>query len=328
MRSSLFLRKALLAVTLGFVALSAHAEKIRIGYWTSGVSLGFGAVLEAKDFLKQAGVDAEFVRFADVNAPTRALAGNSIDIAFGAAAAGIFSTAADGVPIRIFYASQPADAVFVVPVDSPIKSIGDLRGKKVGMSPAGSSVAAIAGAILSGNYGIKAADFSLVPGNEGRLAQFLVQKQVDAAALRSVTVDQITDLKVRRLGTFGGEWKKLTHSDAVPYIGVGAIRADLITKDPQTVARVLVAFRNALAWGNTHHAEVAQILEKSANLPAADAQIYASHWSDMNRVSFEPIDIDTLKREHQIFVADGTIKGTLPPDLFVTAPYEMSKTMK
>jgi NitT/TauT family transport system substrate-binding protein len=155
-----------------------------------------------------------------------------------------------------------------------------------------------------------------------------VQKQVDAAALRSVTIAQLQELKVRRLGSFGDQWKQLTKSDATPYIGVSAIRSDYLEKHPQDVAKLIAGLRTALAWGATHHNEVAAILQKSANLPANDAQVYAARWSDINRVTFEPIDLETLKREHQIFVDGGVIKGTLPGDLFATGPYLASKSIQ
>lgn len=331
-RFDLFRRAALFAVISGSATLgvvqAAQAEPMRIGYWTSGVSLGFGAVLEAQKFLQQRGLDVTFVHFSDVNAPNRALAANAIDFAFAAPASAVFSTAAEGVPLKIVLATQPADVEFVAPEDSPIKSLADLRGKKVGMSPPGSSVASIATAVLQGNHGIKPTDFSIVPGNEGRLAQFLVQKQVDAAALRSVTIAQLKELKVKHLGSFGGEWKKLTKSDATPYIGVSAIRADYLKQHPQDVAKLIAGMRTALQWGAAHQGDVAAILQKSANLPAEDAQAYAARWSDINRVTFEPIDLETLKREHQIFVDGGVIKGALPADLFDTAPYAASKSIQ
>jgi len=88
-----------------------------------------------------------------------------------------------------------------------------------------------------------------------------------------------------------------------------------------------VAVRNAIAWGSAHPDQVAAILQKSANLPAADAKIYAAHWSELNSVSLEPIDIATLKREQQIFAQDGTIKGALPADVFAPGPYEAAKKM-
>ena len=320
---------AALATTV-FVSFSSQAaDAVRIGYWTSGVSLGYGSVLEAKDFLAKRGIEATFVHFPDVNAPIRALAAGSIDLAFGAPVAGVFSAAAEGVPIKIFAATQPADVQFVVPADSPIKSVAEFKGKKIGMSPTGSSVAVIAGTVLAGNYGIQPSDFSLIGGNESRLAQFLSQKQVDGAALRSLTIDQLDDeLKVKRLGSFADEWKKLTKTDAVPYIGVGAVNAKLVDEHPETVAKVIAALRDTLAWGATHHDEVIGILEKSANLPAKDAKVYVGLWDAMNRVSFEPADIATLKLQHKVFIEGGLVKGELKDDLFATQPYADSKALK
>jgi ABC-type nitrate/sulfonate/bicarbonate transport system substrate-binding protein len=322
------LKHAVLAFTMTLLAGTASAETLRIGYWTSGVSLGLGAVLETGDFLKKVGIDdVRFVHFAEVNAPASGLAANVIDISFSVPATSAFSIAASGVPIKIFGATAPADVTFVADADSPVNSLAELRGKKVGMSPAGSSVALMTAAVLSANYGFKTGDYSLVPGNEARLAQFLLQKQIDAAALRSVTVAQLTELKTKRLGTMVDEWHKLTKSDAMPYLGVGAVRTELIEHDPQTVAKFIVAVRNAIAWGSAHPDQVAAILQKSANLPAADAKIYAAHWSELNSVSLEPIDIATLKREQQIFAQDGTIKGALPADVFAPGPYEAAKKM-
>jgi NitT/TauT family transport system substrate-binding protein len=320
---------AVLAATAVLSLGAQAADKVRIGYWTSGVSLGYGSVLESKDFLAKRGIDAEFVHFPDVNAPLRALAAGSIDLAFGAPLAGVFSTAAEGVPIRIFAATQPADVQFVVPADSAVKSLDELKGKKIGMSPAGSSVAAIAGAVLAGNHGIGANDFSLVGGNESRLAQFLAQKQVEGAALRSVTIAQLDDeLKVKRLGSFAQEWKTLTHSDAVPYIGVGTVTARLVDENPDAVARVIAGLRDTLAWGKAHPDEVVKILKKSANLEEKDARVYVSQWDAMNRVAFEPADIDTLRRQHQVFIEGGLIKGELKDDLFATQPYTQAKNLK
>jgi len=326
MQPYLLAKRVLFAAVMSLLALSAQAAPLRIGYWTSGVSLGLGAVLETGDFLKKAGIDdAHFVHFAEVNAPASGLAANVIDISFSVPGASAFSIAASGVPIRFFGATAPADVTFVAPADSPIESIAQLRGKKIGMSPSGSSVALMTAAVLKANYGFNASEYSLVPGNEARLAQFLMQHQVDAAALRSVTVAQLTEVKTRRLGTLVDEWHKLTKSNAVPYLGVAAARTELIQRDPQSVARLIVAIHNAIVWGNAHPDQVAAILQKVANLPADDARIYAAHWAELNSISFEPIDIDTLKREQQIFAASGAIKGTLPSDVFVTGPYEAAK---
>lgn len=308
--------------------ISMAADKVRIGYWTSGVSLGYGSVLESKDFLKKYGVEAEFVHFPDVNAPLKALASGSIDLAFGAPVAGVFSIASEGVPVKIFAATQPADVAFVVPQSSPITSLNQLKGKKVGMSPAGSSVAVIGTTLLQENAGIAANEFSLVGGNESRLAQFLAQKQVDAAALRTLTLNQLPELKLTVIGTFADEWKKLTNTNALPYIGVGTVRSEFIDKQPQTVAKVVAALRDTLEWGKSHPDEVVKILKAKASLPEDQARAYVNLWDRMNQMSFEQADIDTLKREHAVLVASGSIKGKLDDALFDPRPYIAAKDLK
>lgn len=308
--------------------LSWADDKVRIGYWTSGVSLGYGSVLESQDFLKKRGVDAEFVHFPDVNAPLKALASGSIDLAFGAPVAGVFSIAAEGVPVKIFSATQPADVAFVVPEDSTITELSQLKGKKVGMSPAGSSVAVIGTTLLQENAGIAPNEFSLIGGNEARLSQFLAQKQVDAAALRTLTIKQLPELKLRVLSTYADEWKKLTHSDAVPYIGVGTVRSEFIDKHPEAVSKVVAALSDTLKWGQTHPDEVVEILKAKANLPEDQARTYVSLWDNMNQMSFEPIDIDTLKREHAVLLSSGSIKGELNDNVFDSRPYLASKKLK
>ena len=94
---------AALVAAATLCSFAAHAaDKVRIGYWTSGVSLGYGAVLESGGFLAQRGIDAEFVHFPDVNAPLRALAAGAIGHAF---AAGV-------CPVRIDVPDEEGDCRF------------------------------------------------------------------------------------------------------------------------------------------------------------------------------------------------------------------------
>jgi NitT/TauT family transport system substrate-binding protein len=310
-------------VSLFFVMASSAgaADKVRIGYWTSGVSLGFGAVLEAERFLEKQGLEVEFTHFPDVNAQVLALTSDSIDLSFGTPLAGVFSAAAQGIPIKLFAVTQPADAKFVVPAESPIQSLADFKGKKIGSSPAGSSIAVIASTILARNYGITPADFTLVGGNESRLAQFLAQKQVDGSALRSVTVLQVQDeLKLRVLGDFADEWKKFAGSDAVPYVGSGAVTEKFISAHPETVGKVISALLSAERWGAEHPIEVSDILKK-AGLPEKDARAFVKQWSKMYKLDFSPAVVDSLKLQHAEFVKAGALKGELSADLFVTGPF-------
>lgn len=307
---------------------AALAQKLRVGYWTSGVSLGFGSVLEQGKFLEKEGLEVEFIKFGDVNAPTKAIASNAIDIAIGASAAGALNIAADGLPIKIILGTQIAEAQFAVLADSPVKSFADLKGKKIGMSPPGSATHALAAALLENNYGLKPSDYTVIPGTEPRLAQFLIQKEIDAGAIRSTTVAQMNEVKLRSLGNFLDEWKKLTKSNAVPYIGIGIVHSEYAAKYPDNVVKFIVGMRRAMEFGSKNKAQVADVLQKAANMPADDARAYANLWDNIYRVSFEPADIATLKRMNDIFKAGGTAKKDVPDSAFLADPYNKSKQIK
>src|SRR5262249_58577217 len=133
---------------------AAHAQdKVRIGYWTSGFSVGFGTVLEAGKFVEQQGLVPEYIHFADVNAPSKAILTQSIDVAFAASTPGAFTLSIQGAPIDIVLATQIAEATLVSKDGSPIKSVADLKGKKVGISPVGSATYRIVAALPHKNFG-------------------------------------------------------------------------------------------------------------------------------------------------------------------------------
>jgi NitT/TauT family transport system substrate-binding protein len=307
---------------------TAHAQKIKVGYWTSGFSLGFGAVMEQMKFAEKEGLDVEWVKFAEVNGPTRAIVPQTIDLAFAAPSTASMSIAADGVPVKIVLATQIAEAQIVVPAGSPIKSIADLKGKKVGMSPPGSATHAIVSSVFEG-YGLKGSDYSVVPGNEGRLAQFLLQKEVDAASIRSVTIAQMDDdVKLTRIASVVDEWKKLTKSNAAPILAVTIVHSDYVAKNPEAVAKFIAATRKALEFGSKNKDKVAELLQKSANMKAVDAKAYASQWDGAYMASFEASDVASLKRMHEIRKAAGATKIDPPDSVFLTGPYQRSKKIK
>lgn len=302
-------------------------EKIKVGYWTSGFSVGFGAVLEVGKFLEAQGLAPEFVKFSDVNGPTKALLTHSIDVAFAAPASGAFALGAEGAPIEIVLATQVAEATFVSKQGSPIKTLADLKGKKVGMSPVGSSTYAIAAAVLERNYGLKPTDFTPIPGNEGRLVQFLVQGDVDAASLRAVTIASVPDLKLQVLGSMVDEWKRMTKSSAVPILGVAIVHKDFAHEHPQGVVKFVKGLIEATKFGRSETAKASDILRQTANLDAKDATAYAKLWSQIYQAALEPQDIATLKTMADIFRAGKLIEGAVPDSLYATAPYEQAKQL-
>ncbi|MDP1536213.1 MAG: ABC transporter substrate-binding protein [Burkholderiales bacterium] len=319
----------ILALAALLAAGTAHAQKIKVGYWTSGFSLGFGVVMEQLKFAEKEGLDVEWVKFAEVSGPLRAIVPQTVDLAFAAPSTASMSIAADGVPVKIVLATQIAEAQIVVPAGSPIKNIADLKGKKIGMSPPGSATHAIVSSVLEGNYGLKSTDYNVVPGNEGRLAQFLLQKEVDAASIRSVTIAQMADdTRLTRIASVVDEWKKLTKSAAAPILAVTIVHSDYVAKNPEAVAKFIAATRKALEFGSKNKDRVAELLQQAANMKPADAKAYASQWDGAYMASFEASDVASLKRMHEIRKAAGATKSDPPDAAFLTGPYQRSKQIK
>jgi ABC-type nitrate/sulfonate/bicarbonate transport system substrate-binding protein len=315
------------ALAIGFCAGSAGAqEKVKIGYWTSGFSVGFGTVMEAGKFAEQQGLVPEYIHFADVNAPSKAILTQSIDMAFAAATTGAFTLSIQGAPIDIVLATQVAEATLVSKDGSPIKSVADLKGKKVGMSPVGSATYAIVAALLEKNFGLKPSDYTPVGGNEGQLVSFLQRGDVDAASLRAVTIASVPDLKLQVLGRVVDEWKKMTKADAPPILGSAIVHRNFTKAHPEGTVMLVRALMAATRFGATQTEKTAEMLRQASNLDAKDATSYARLWNDIYIARMEPADVATYKTMAEIFRASGTIEGRVPDSLYLTGPYERAKT--
>jgi NitT/TauT family transport system substrate-binding protein len=323
------LKRITLSGMMFLAALSAaHAaapETIRIGYWTSGFSIGFGAVLENEHILEKHGLAPRYFRFSDVTGPTKALLTHSIDVAFAAPATGAFTLGIQGAPVQIILATQIAEASFVAKEGSPLRTLADLRGKKLGMSPAGSATYAIAAAILERNYGLTTRNFIAVPGNEAPLVNFLTRGDIDAAALRAVTIASLSGVKLKPLGGLVAEWQKMMRNDAVPILGVSLAHRDFLRDHPQGAVNALRAIIEATRFGASEPAKAAAILSRAANLDPRDAKSTVGLWSQIYMARLEPDDVATLKVMADIFRKSGTVEGTVPASLFNSAPYEQAK---
>jgi NitT/TauT family transport system substrate-binding protein len=260
-----------------------------------------------------------------VNGPTKALITHSIDVAFAAPTTGAFTLGAQGAPIEVVLATQIAEATLVAKEGSPIKSITDLKGKKVGMSPVGSATYAIAAAVLEKNYGLKPSDYTPVPGNEGQLVQFLQRGDIDAASLRAVTLASIPDFRLQVLGRLVDEWKKTTNSNAVPILASAIVHKTFSQQHPEAVVKFVRGMMQATAFGRSETEKASAMLRQAANLDAKDATSYAKLWDEIYIASMEPQDVATYKAMADIFRAGKTLEGAVPDSLYNTRAYEQAK---
>ncbi len=140
-------RRRLLKATAALGTLAAPAlvraqagPKFRIGYWPIAAGLPFYAAVEL-GYFKEAGLDVEPVRFAGAQQVMEAvLSGRADGTANGTGSANIAigELAAPGT-FKVF-CSNPSNAKnvldeFIVPASSTVKTIADLKGKRVGSGP-------------------------------------------------------------------------------------------------------------------------------------------------------------------------------------------------
>jgi TRAP transporter TAXI family solute receptor len=178
--------------------------------------------------------------------------------------------------IRVLARLYPSNVHLIVGKDSPIKSVTDLKGKKVAMGPAGSATSATAKLILSA-YGVKWNTVKMVNMDYGALPESFTKGAVDAAFIVSgapaLAVEDLAGrLPVRFVPINGPTAEKLaqvlpyysrgvipagTYGDhpAIETLDVGTVLVSRDTLDPELaygIARAIWHERNALLFQNGH----------------------------------------------------------------------------
>jgi len=260
---------ALLLVPLCFAG--AHAEdKLRVGkaiqnsfpFGLLDVGIGSG-VFEAN------GLDITPVTFSGAARVQQALTSNDIDI--GLSTGQDMGFILKGLPAMTVAAlsNAPFESVMVVSWDGPIKTVADLKGKKVAVSnirgyPSWLTIE------LSKHEGWGANGMTLVAtGSQPASMAALKTKQVDAWAGDVGTEIEMAEAhEARSVVNFG---------DVVPPFMNTAIYATniQITQHPELVRRFVKAWFENVAWARGHKAETVKLLVPVLNLkPETVGAIY------------------------------------------------------
>ncbi len=137
-----FIQTSAAALALGAGLPSAHAQdgKILIGYWPIASGLPLYTALE-RGFFKEAGLNVEGVKFASAQQVAEAMIAGRIHGSANGTASAVLALAEITSPgLFKIICSNPSNHKlvldqFVVPKESPIKSIAELKGKRVASGP-------------------------------------------------------------------------------------------------------------------------------------------------------------------------------------------------
>jgi len=263
-RRSLLQLAALGALPIG-AARAAPLDELRLDYAyyspTSLVLRHFGWLEEE---FKADGTRIKWVLSAGSNRALEYLNANSIDFGSSAGLAALLARA-NGNPIRTPYIySRPEWTALVVPKNSPITSLRDLRGKKVAATKGTDPYLFLLRALHS--VGLQRSDIEHVS----------LQHADGRAALEQGRVDAWAGLDPHMAASeLEGGARLLYRNVSFNTYGFLNVREEFLASRPAETARVIKAYERARAWTRANPSEAAKILSNEAkvSLPVALLQV-------------------------------------------------------
>lgn len=264
-------------------------EKIRLDYaYYSPTSLVLKKFGFLEDEFKDDGIKIEWTLSQGSNKALEFLNSNSVDFGSAAGAATLISKA-NGAPIKnVYIANKPEWTALVTTADSKIKSVKDLKGKKVAATLGTDPYIFLLRAL--DKEGVSVDDVEIVNLQHSDGATSLTNGSVDAWAG--------LDPHMARLEIETGAELFYRNPDFNTY-GFLNVRQDFAEKHPEYVERVIKAYEKARQWVLDNPEEAVKLLAEEASIPEDVARI------QLERNDFsEPVPGDVQK---EALVAAGKI---------------------
>lgn len=221
---------------------------------------------------------------------------NSIDFASTAGLAAVLSRA-NGSPIKTVYVqSQPEWTALVVAKNSPIKSLKDLKGKKIAATKGTDPFLFTLQALET--VGLSKRDVQLVhlQHPDGKTA--LERGQVDAWAgldplMASAQIQSDAKLLYRNVG-FNS-------------YSVLSVKEDFAKQSPEAVEAVIKAYEQARKWAKANPDKVAALLAQESKLPLPVAKLQLSR-TNFDQSIPSATQAQALKRSGKILTEEDLVR--------------------
>jgi sulfonate transport system substrate-binding protein len=305
-------RRELLKLSFGAIAVAALSsparaeaapKEIRIGTQKGGF---FPAVRQRRTVEKMftpLGVDVKWIDFQFGPPLLEAINVGSVDFGYVGDTPPIFAQAA-GARIRYVAVvkSEGTTQAIIVPQDSPIKTLADLKGKRVAFGK-GSSAHNLLVAALE-KAGLTWSDITPAPRAPADATAALVKGSVDAWSIWDPYL-ALAELKENARAI---AFDKDVHKANAFYIA----SSDVVEKYPALVARLNQVFASEGIWADQHHEEVA-----TAQADATGVDIEAIR-RFVNRSNYRVVPLDDEVVVSQQAVADRFARlGLIPKPIHV-----------
>lgn len=300
-------RRTLLSLTGGLAgAVIAPAtlraadlpQELRLDYATySPTSLVLKRFGWLEEELKRDGVAVKWVFSAGSNRALEYLNANSIDIGSSAGLAALLAKA-NGNPIRAPYVfSRPEWTALVVRKDSPIRTLADLKGKKVAATKGTDPYLFLLRALQT--VKLKRSDIEHVSLQHGDGRAALEQGRVDAWA----GLDPHMAASELTAGS-----RLLYRNVAFNTYGFLNVREDFLGRHPELVKRVISAYERARLWTLANTTEAARILADEAKVSLEVALLQLKLRTDLSNPQPSSEHVKALQAATPILLDEQLVK--------------------
>jgi ABC-type nitrate/sulfonate/bicarbonate transport system substrate-binding protein len=237
-----------------------------------------------------------------------------------------------GVPARFFLpiAWMFEGYVLAVPKDSPFKTVGDLKGKKLASRPPEDPSTWFAVVVLWKNYGVRLEkDFDLQP--TVMVPQMLESGKADAGIVAAGQWAALKQTgKYRVLTTVADEWKKFSPSKRILLSGGYAAPKAFLEKNPKFVTDLIRLNYEAFKQYKKDKASILDKAAAEAKQTIAEAQSVAYNFGldhvEPERMYIDPQDVKDSQVFFDLFAEYGLLKKRYnAEDLFYVSPKRLSK---
>ena len=285
----MLLRAGILAIAIFSASTPASAQvKVRLGDLAQSLNEIASHVIIDQKLDRKYGIAVTYRAYPTLDGLFTAIRGKDVDIGFSGWTA-IAQFRSKGFPVTtVFPVGRGVTVDVIVPSGSPIKSIADLKGKKVGTFAGAAGTATVLFRVITSKlYGFdpgKAGDMQFA--GPGLLPALLDKGQIDAAVMFDPLAAKLeASGKYRSIGNLADAYKAATGDDFL-WIGY-ATNDDFMRRHPKAIKNFTRAWLDAVKYVKSHP-EVFEAYGKKYGLkPAAVALLrkrviadYTTTWSD------------------------------------------------
>ncbi len=288
---------ALFAAWLPTATYAAPPREVRLDYaYYAPTSL----VLKQQGLLEKAlepqGISVKWVFSQGSNRSLEYLNGGSTDFASTAGLAAVLSRA-NGAPIKTVYvASRPEWTALVVPKDSPIQTVADLKGKKVAATKGTDPFLFLLQSLQKAGLNKNDVEIVHLQHPDGRVA--LERGDVQAWA----GLDPLMASSELQAGS-----RLLYRNRDFNSYSVLSVTETFAKQQPALIEQVIAAYEQARQWAIANPDALAQLLADEAKLPLEVAKLQLSR-TDFSNSQPGAEHVNALKAAAPILLEEGLVR--------------------